>query len=155
MIDKISTHNLLHLLQIIIKLRILCYNCESKLRSVFQLQHLASCLNLSLGASSEIAASTSSKAPHAVRTSPNFSTCLYPQRPHDYINIAGIALIFFWFYLNEWFQKKISHRICAKIPIWTFYPKQTCLIYIKLVYDKLSDQWHVSVPPCHQNSDGW
>ena len=22
-------------------------------------------------------------------------------------------------------------------------------------YDKLSDQWHVSVPPCHQNSDGW
>ena len=23
------------------------------------------------------------------------------------------------------------------------------------IYDKLSDHWHVSVPLCHQNSDGW
>ena len=29
------------------------------------------------------------------------------------------------------------------------------LLAVFFIYDKLSDQWHVSVPPCHQNSDGW
>ena len=30
----------------------------------------------------------------------------------------------------------------------------TTIIQLDLVLDKVSDQWHVSVPTCHKNSDG-